>query len=193
MNRFGRYLLALLLFATLATVARAQVQENEVDPALRDLVRSAIGDTNSFVDRFDAEVWLLDMSTRLQNIVEDPEERLELLKLVHQEATRAGLEPEVVMALIQVESYFDRFAVSRVGARGLMQVMPFWLEELNETDKNLFHMDVNLRIGCTILRYYLDMEDGHMWKALARYHGSYPSYRYSQKVMRALSRRWFKQ
>ena len=98
---------------------------DDPDPVLRELLRQAANEADSFVDQFDAQVWLTDMSTRLQRQVADPEERLEILKNVHYEATRADLAPELVLAVIDVESNFDRFAISVAGARGLMQVMPF--------------------------------------------------------------------
>ena len=166
--------------------------ESRVDPELRDRLEAAIEESSSFSDRFEAEVWLTDMSTRLAPIIEDVDKRVTLLRKVHAEATRAGLEPELVLAVIHVESYFDRFAVSDVGARGLMQIMPFWLEEIGRPDDNLFDMQTNLRMGCTILRYYLDKEDGDLTRALARYNGSLGSRRYPSLVYTALSEYWFR-
>ena len=128
------------------------------DADMRTALQEAINSSDSFQDRFDAEVWLTDMSVRLQARVEDPEERLTILKRVHYEAKRAGLEPELVLALIQVESNFDRFAISSAGARGLMQIMPFWLDEIGRPGDNLFDIDTNLRFGCTILKIYLQRE-----------------------------------
>ena len=121
------------------------------DADMRTALFEAINSSESFTDRFDAEVWLTDMSHRLQGRVKDPEERLMILKQVHYEARRSGLEPELVLALINVESNFDHFAISSVGARGLMQIMPFWLEEIGRPDDNLFDISTNLRFGCTIL------------------------------------------
>ena len=165
----------------------------EFDPKLKLLLEEAIRSPNGFEDRFDAEVWLHDMNSRLRGFVEDAEERIDLLKTVHYEARRANLEPELVLAVIEVESAFDRFAISVSGARGLMQVMPFWLDEINLSDKNLFKIRTNLRMGCTILRYYMDMESNNLGPALARYNGSYGKTRYPQKVIRALRKNWFKQ
>ncbi len=145
----------------------AGVEANEqADPALRQLLREAIADASSFPDRFDAEVWLTDMSSRLAARMPNHVERLGLLRHVHHEATRAGLEPELVLAVIDVESGFDRFAISRAGARGLMQVMPFWLEEIGRPGDNLFQVATNLRFGCTILKYYMDMEAQDLARAL---------------------------
>ena len=139
--------------------ARAATTERP-DHELRRILVAAIADAGSFVDRFDAEVWLVDMSGRLSRTLRDPNERLTVLRLVHQEATRARLAPELVLAVIQVESNFDRFAISVAGAQGLMQIMPFWLEEIGRPGDNLFQIRTNLRLGCTILRYYLDREGG---------------------------------
>ncbi len=163
------------------------------DEHLRNLLKAAIEDSSSFQDRFDAQVWLMDMSARLAHRLPDPQERVEFLKLVHAEAVRAALEPELILAVVDVESNFDRFAISRVGARGLMQIMPFWLEEIGRPDDNLFHISTNLRFGCTILRYYLDAEDGNLTRALARYNGSLGSLKYPRRVFRALRTHWYRQ
>jgi len=162
------------------------------DYELRNLLSKSINSADSFEDRFDAEVWLLDMSNRLQKRVPDHRKRLRLLKQIHYEANRAKLEPELVLSVIEVESNFDRWAISRVGARGLMQIMPFWLKEIGKPDDDLFKVRTNLRFGCTILRHYLDREKGDLVRGLARYNGSLGSKRYSNKVLNALSDRWFK-
>ncbi len=167
--------------------------EARADAGLRRALQAAIAQSRSFEDAFEAEVWLLDMSQRLRPFVPDAEERLHLLRLVHQEATRAGLPPELVLAVIEVESRFDRWAISRSGAQGLMQVMPFWLEELDLPDANLHEPLTNLRLGCTILRYYLDLEKGDLPRALARYNGSLGRTTYSNRVLEALNRRWYRQ
>ena len=104
-----------------------------------------------------------------------------------------NLAPELVLALIEVESRFDQFAISVSGARGLMQIMPFWLEEIGISDDNLFRVRTNLRMGCTILRYYMDMESNNLTRALARYNGSLGRQNYPNKVIDALNQRWFKQ
>jgi soluble lytic murein transglycosylase-like protein len=156
-------------------------------------LKQAIDSDPGFEDRFDAEVWLLDMSGRLEKFVTDPATRIEILKLVHYESRRVSLEPELVLALIEVESNFDEFAISVSGARGLMQVMPFWLDEIGISDKNLFKIRTNLRMGCTILRYYMDMESNNLGRALARYNGSLGQNVYPNKVITALNKHWFKQ
>jgi soluble lytic murein transglycosylase-like protein len=185
---------ALLLLAVLLACDPACGQERDAsyDPVLRDILVAAVSDASSFEDRFAAEVWLVDMSHRLRRQVADDEERLEILRLVHREAVRARLDPELVLAVIEVESNFDRFAISSAGARGLMQVMPFWLKEIGRPDDNLFHIATNLRMGCTILRYYLDMERGDLRPALARYNGSRGKHWYPDRVFDRLSRKWYK-
>ena len=166
--------------------------EQQFDQELRELLIEAVNNSDSFQDRFDAEVWLVDMSNRLEPYVSDNQQRINLLKQIHNEATRASLRPELVLAVIEIESRFDRFAISSAGALGLMQVMPFWLKEIGRPDDNLFDIHTNLRMGCTILRYYLDMEKGDLTQALARYNGSKGSYRYTNKVFKVLNERWRK-
>jgi len=162
------------------------------DAAMRKALLEAINSSDSFQDRFEAEVWLTDMSGRLESRVKDPQERITILKRVHYEATRVGLDPELVLALIQVESNFDRFAISSAGARGLMQVMPFWLDEIGRPDDDLFDIGTNLRFGCTILNIYLQREKGDMRRALARYNGSVGKNWYPQRVYTAVRKRWYR-
>jgi soluble lytic murein transglycosylase-like protein len=163
------------------------------DAELRQLLIDAINSSDSFDDRFAAEVWLTDMSQRLQRRVNDPEERLTILKTVHYEASRATLDPELVLAVINVESNFDRFAISSAGAQGLMQIMPFWLDEIGQPEDNLMDIRTNIRFGCTILSHYLKREKGNMYRALARYNGSVGKRWYPNRVYKALSSRWYKQ
>lgn len=160
------------------------------DPALRAALQQAIAASDSFNDRFEAEVWLVDMSARLQRFMPDDAERLDFLRLLHREATLARIPPEIALAVIEVESRFDRFAISSAGAQGYMQIMPFWLKEIAVPEDNLFHAPTNLRMGCTILRFYLDKERGNLVNALARYNGSYGKPKYPDLVFRALNRRW---
>ncbi len=160
-------------------------------PELREILRVAASESDSFPDRFDAEVWLTDMSRRLERHVSDPEERIDLLTRVHYEASRVDLPPELILAVIEVESNFDRYAISVAGAIGLMQIMPFWLDEIGRPDDNLLHMDTNLRYGCTILRFYYDKENGDLRRALGRYNGSLGKRKYPNKVIDKLSRKWF--
>ena len=164
-----------------------------IDQNLRSLLINAVNEADSFEDRFDAEVWLLDMSSRLEKKVSNPKKRLQLLKQIHYEAHRAKLIPELVLAVIHVESNFNRFAISKAGALGLMQVMPFWLKEIGRPGDNLFNLHTNLRMGCTILRYYLDKEKGDLTRALMRYNGSLGSFRYTNRVFNKLDRHWRRQ
>ncbi len=165
---------------------------SEPDPELRAHLKKAIAETTSFGDRFEAEVWLMDMSRRLARHFPKEAERFNFLKMVHGEARRAALPPELVLAVIDVESRFDRFAISRAGARGLMQIMPFWLKEIGRPHDNLFTMQTNLRMGCTILRHYLDKEKGNLIRALGRYNGSLGKLRYPNLVLTALRDRWYR-
>jgi soluble lytic murein transglycosylase-like protein len=166
--------------------------EQVPDPELREILRAAASEADSFDDRFHAEVWLTDMSSRLQRQVRNPDERLEILTRVHYEARRVDLPPELVLAVIEVESNFDRYAISVAGALGLMQVMPFWKDEIGRPDDNLIRIDTKLRYGCTILRFYLDKENGDLRRALGRYNGSLGKRKYPNKVIDKLSRKWFK-
>lgn len=127
--------------------------------ALTAYLSTALTEDNGFRDRSDAEVWLVDMQQRLAPLVPDAKERLDLLTQVHQQASRVNLHPELVLAVIEIESHFDRYAVSRAGAQGLMQLMPVWKNELGRPEDNLTDTATNLRYGCHILRFYLDRED----------------------------------
>lgn len=193
MSLAGNKLRFFLSCGLLLLTSTTQANLNPPDPQLKALLQQSIADLQGFEDEFDAEVWLQDMNARLSRFMTNPGERITLLKNVHHEARRANLEPELVLAVIEVESHFDRFAISVSGARGLMQVMPFWLNEINLSDNNLFKIRTNLRMGCTILRYYLDRESDNLGPALARYNGSYGKTKYPNKVIKALNNHWFKQ
>src|SRR3954471_24047612 len=106
------------------------------------------------------------MEMRLEKRIPDRKARTELVRTVHYEATRAGLDPQLVLGLLEVESGFRKYALSRAGARGYMQVMPFWIKLIGQRGHNLFHLRTNLRYGCVILRYYLDLEKGDYYRAL---------------------------
>ena len=164
-----------------------------IDPELRQSLYDAARDSSSFNDHFEAQVWLTDMSGRLAGKVRDEQQRIKILKMTHHEATRAGLKPELVLAVIDVESNFNPAAISRAGARGLMQVMPFWKKEIGKPNDSLFNIRTNLRYGCTILKYYLDKEKGNLFKALGRYNGSRGRWKYPKKVYHAYNNRWFAQ
>lgn len=182
-----------LLSATLVlfgvTEANALNERQAMEPELRELLKKAANESDSFMDRFDGEVWLTDMSRRLEKKVPDHDFRIELLKNIHYEAKRARIEPELVLSVIQVESNFNPYAISRAGAIGLMQVMPFWLKEIGKPGDSLFSPQTNLRYGCTILRFYLDKEKGNRVRALMRYNGTRER-RYPAKVYQVFDQRW---
>jgi len=197
MRRPVRATLLSLLCAAYAMTAYADGRPRDAregpDPDLRVILLDAIKNADSFQDRYDAEVWLTDMSHRLEGQVPDPNERLDILRSVHRNATRAHVAPELVLAVIDVESKFDRFAISASSALGLMQVMPFWVPQLGYKDKNeLFRIETNTLLGCLILKYYLDVERGDLVKGLARYNGSVGRRGYSDRVIERLRTKWFR-
>jgi len=183
-------LLTVVLALTRTTPLLASTTERP-DDAMRQLLHDTIEKADSFKDRFDAEVWLVDMSGRLERYVPNPDERLRILRLVHQESFRFNLKPEMVLAVMHVESMFDRYAISSVGAQGLMQVMPFWREEIGKSGDNLTDIATNIRYGCAILSAYLQREKGDMIRALARYNGSLGKTWYPERVFNAWERYWF--
>jgi soluble lytic murein transglycosylase-like protein len=182
--------LLLSLIVLMATCATAQPSDEQERAELRNFLDSAINSADSFQDRYDAEVWLVDMSTRLASFIEDPVTRLTLLRQIHAASIRADLPPELVLALIEVESHFDRFAISSAGAQGMMQVMPFWKVEIGRPDDNLTINKTNFEYGCRILQFYLQREEGDLHLGLARYNGSVGSRLYSNKVYRAWQDHW---
>ena len=184
--------LVLLLITTCFLVAPVEASTSErPDAEMRSLLHQTISEADSFNDRFDAEVWLVDMDSRLKRYMKDPQERFKFLRLVHREARRVDLQPELVLSVIHVESLFDRFALSRVGAQGMMQVMPFWKKEIGKNEDNLMDMTTNLRYGCTILKAYLKREKGNLIRALARYNGSLGKTWYPERVFNAWEKYWF--
>lgn len=185
-----RLLLSVIFCNLLAIGALAQPADEQDREALRSFLEQTISDADSFEDRYDAEVWMVDMSARLARFVDEPKHRLELLRDIHAAAVRAELPPELVLSVIEVESHFDRFAVSSAGAQGMMQVMPFWKDEIGRPDDNLTINQTNLAYGCRILQFYLQREQGKLHKALARYNGSVGRRIYSDKVYRAWRRHW---
>ncbi len=187
---------ALLFALNLSCVAGAWAGKQMYEPlsaSVRARMSQAVSDTAvpslRFADPADGYRWLAEMSERLKQRIQDTKVRVELLKTVHYEATRAGLDPQLVLGIMQVESAFKKYAVSSAGARGYMQVMPFWIKVIGEPSHNLFHLRVNLRYGCVILRHYLDIEKGDLYRALGRYNGSLGRPEYPNLVMAAL-RTW---
>jgi soluble lytic murein transglycosylase-like protein len=184
---------ALCLLSASAAFAGTQKYEPlsaSVQAALHKAVSDARPPGSSFRDTMDAVDWLAEMSRRLEKRIPAREYRLELLRAVHYEATRAGLDPQLVLGLMQVESGFRKYAVSSAGARGYMQVMPFWIKLIGQQDDNLFHLRTNLRYGCTILRHYLDIEKGDLFRALGRYNGSLGRPEYPNMVRAAWQSQW---
>ena len=184
----ARALLTCLTLASPHALAGAQIYE-PLSASVQAALSRAVSDRGVpelvFKEPADGERWLAAMSGRIEKRIADPDAREEFLKTVHYEATRAGLDPQLVLGLIQVESAFRKYAVSAAGARGYMQVMPFWVKLIGTGEHNLFHLRTNLRYGCTILRHYLDIEKGDLFRALGRYNGSLGKAEYPNLVMRA--------
>lgn len=184
---------SLLLFVAGSAFAGAQKYEPlaaSVQAALHAAVSDRRPPTSSFQTPMEAVNWLEDMSGRLAKRIPNQENRLEFLRAVHYEAKRAGLDPQLVLGLIQVESGFKKYAVSSAGARGYMQVMPFWVKLIGGRNDNLFHLRMNLRYGCTILKHYLDIEKGDLFRALGRYNGSLGRPEHPNAVRAAWERHW---
>lgn len=169
------------VYMPLSASVRAVLQRSVSDQAAPRL---------AFATQYEADFWINEMSRRLQKRLPDAGYRADFLKTVHYEATRAGLDPELVLGLIEVESNFNKYAVSSVGARGYMQVMPFWVKQIGASEHNLFHLRINLRYGCTILRHYLDIEKGDLFRALGRYNGSLGKPKYPNLVRAAWHKNW---
>jgi len=186
-------LLAAALLRAPAVGAGAQVYEELAD-SVRTHLSAALADRSvadlEFRDPEDGYKWLLEMSRRLEDRIPDSKQRVELLRTVHFEALRAGLDPQLVLGVIDVESHFRKYAVSRAGARGYMQVMPFWVKLIGRRGDNLFYLRTNLRYGCVILRYYLDVEKGDYFRALGRYNGTLGKPDYPRAVLAAWKVRW---
>ncbi len=194
---YPHYLVLPLLAAGLLFASAAQAGAQAYTPlsaSVRAVLQHSVSDQAVtkpvFATQYEADVWLNEMSRRLQKRMPDTGYRTDFLKTVHYEAKRAGLDPQMVLGLIEVESGFKKYAVSNAGARGYMQVMPFWVREIGTSDHNLFHLRTNLRYGCTILRHYLDMENGNLYRALGRYNGSLGRSEYPNMVRAAWHKYW---
>jgi soluble lytic murein transglycosylase-like protein len=189
-----RRLVALLAAVTpLHASAGAQLYE-PLAHSVRERLSAAIADRAVPALNFrlpeDAHRWLMEMEGRLAGRIPERQQRIELLRTVHYEATRAGLDPQLVLGVIEVESGFRKYAISSAGARGYMQVMPFWIKLIGRPGDNLFHLRTNLRYGCIILRHYLDIEKGDYFRALGRYNGSLGRAEYPNLVFAAWRGRW---
>ncbi len=173
-----------------ASLAGAQ-QYEVLSASVRAALANAVNDRASVDMRdLDTRAWVRGMTRRVATRFPDEEAAREFLGLVRYEAMRAGLDPHLVLAVIDIESKFRKYAVSKSGARGLMQVMPFWVKQIGAPKDNLFQERINLRYGCTILRHYLDHERGNLANALGRYNGSLGQADYPNRVLRALKERW---
>lgn len=176
----------------LAAMAGAQVEE-QLAPSVVAGLQRAIADNPvpaDYANRADLRIWLNEMSRRLTSRIQDARTREEFLATVHYEASRAGLDPQLVLSVIQYESNFRKYALSKADARGYMQVMPFWTRLIGTAEHNLFQLRTNLRYGCVILRHYLDVENGDYFRALGRYNGSLGQSEYPSGVVAAMIRNW---
>jgi soluble lytic murein transglycosylase-like protein len=187
--------ICLVILISAASICQAGNQkEEQLSNSVKALMQKSISDLGApklmFASDSEGQVWLSEMSERLKKRLPDQAYREDFLRSVHYEATRAGLDPQMVLGLIQVESGFKKYAVSSVGARGYMQVMPFWVKSIGASDHNLFHLKLNLRYGCTILRHYLDKENGDLYRALGRYNGSLGKPQYPNLVLGAWRKNW---
>ncbi|MFY9329279.1 MAG: lytic transglycosylase domain-containing protein [Georgfuchsia sp.] len=187
----------ILTFALLVWAHNVHAGAQQYEPlaaSVQAVLHEAVSDMASPEPKFSSVVekvdWLTEMSRRLSKRMPDRTARLEFLKTVYYEAQRAGLDPQLVLGLIQVESGFRKYAVSGAGARGYMQVMPFWTKLIGKKGQDLFHMRINLRYGCTILRHYLDIEKGDLYRALGRYNGSLGKPEYPNIVRAAWEKQW---
>jgi soluble lytic murein transglycosylase-like protein len=183
---------ALLAFAPISAHAGAQVEERLAPSVVAGLQR-ALADNPVPVDYVrnpGVRSWLDEMSKRLAPKVPDGQSRDEFMATVHYEAARAGLDPQLVLGVIQLESNFRKYAISSADARGYMQVMPFWTKLIGSAEHNLFQLRTNLRYGCVILRHYLDTENGDVYRALGRYNGSLGRPEYPNAVLEIMNRNW---
>ena len=188
-----RLIAAITFFSASAAFAGAQ-QYEPLSASVRGALHKAVSDARPSVSSFktpiEAADWLGEMSRRLEKRIPNRDYRIDLLRSVHYEATRAGLDPQLVLGLMQVESGFRKYAVSSAGARGYMQVMPFWVKLIGRPEDSLFDLRTSLRYGCTIMRHYLDIEKGDLYRALGRYNGSLGKPEYPNMVRAAWQNQW---
>ncbi len=190
-----RLLGIIVLFITFITcstnVLAGNQKEEDLKEETKNLMSKSISDLapkfKSFKDIKEEYNWMVIINGELSKAIPEKIDREDFIKSVHYEATRAGLDPLLVLGLIKVESAFQKYAISSVGARGYMQVMPFWINVIGQKEHNLFHMRTNLRYGCTILKHYLDRENGNMFLALGRYNGSRGKDTYPNAVLKGMT------
>jgi soluble lytic murein transglycosylase-like protein len=183
-------LFCLLPGAVLAGAQKYEPLADSVRQRLSAMVSDKAPPALHFRSADDAQRWLDEMEKRIEKKIPDRRQRLELLRTVHYEAIRARLDPQLVLGVIEVESGFRKYAISRAGARGYMQVMPFWVKLIGDQRHNLFHVRTNIAYGCAILRFYLDQEQGDYFRALGRYNGSLGQMDYPRSVLAAWKVRW---
>ncbi len=174
----------------LTTAFCAAEEEQALDPLLIQRLAASLSADHDNADRYDAEVWLRVTEPRLARYLDDREDRIRLLRLVFREASLQKLDADLVLAVMQIESRFDRFAVSSAGAQGLMQVMPFWRLEIGREQDNLTNPETNIRYGTTILAHYMDIASGDLVEALGRYNGSRGKLWYPELVLSAWRKDW---
>ncbi len=189
-----RWLIAAITFFSASAAFAGAQQYEPLSASVRGALHKAVSDSRPSVSSFktpiEAADWLGEMSRRLEKRIPNREYRIDLLRSVHYEATRAGLDPQLILGLMQVESGFRKYAVSSAGARGYMQVMPFWVKLIGRPEDSLFDLRTSLRYGCTIMRHYLDIEKGDLYRALGRYNGSLGKPEYPNMVRAAWQNQW---
>jgi soluble lytic murein transglycosylase-like protein len=189
-----RWLIAAIIFLSASAAFAGAQQYEPLSASVRGALHKAVSDSrpsvSSFKNPIEAADWLGEMSRRLEKRIPNRDYRIDLLRSVHYEATRAGLDPQLILGLMQVESGFRKYAVSSAGARGYMQVMPFWVKLIGRPEDSLFDLRTSLRYGCTIMRHYLDIEKGDLYRALGRYNGSLGKPEYPNMVRAAWQNQW---
>lgn len=178
------------ILIALCTLSPPLWPDSPPDTALIDLLARSIADASEQDDHFDAQVWLMSSEPKLARYLKNGDERTNVLKNVYREAARHQVDADLILAVMQVESAFDRFAISSAGAQGLMQVMPFWRNEIGRPQDNLTDVSTNIRYGSAILAHYLVVSRNDLVDALARYNGSRGKLNYPELVIRAYRGRW---
>ena len=193
LDKFG-WMTGLLLLLIAPVVQAGNQLYEPMSASVRSSLSKAVSDTPvshvAFFADAQSQAWLDEMSRRLAKRMPDATQRIDFLNTVHYEAIRAGLDPELVLGVIEVESGFKKYAISSADAQGYMQVMPFWVKLVGAPEQDLFHLRTNLRYGCNILRLYLDLEKGDLYRALGRYNGSLGKPEYPVMVVNAWKKHW---
>lgn len=189
MDKFRFFIFFILLTSFSSSFAGNQKEEDLKDE-VKLLMSQAVADVepkfSSFENKTEEKQWLNKYRPKLSSYIDNDDDANLLLKTIHYEATRAGVDPLLIMSIIKIESGFNKYAISSVGAMGYMQVMPFWQKSIGDKQQNLFFLRTNLRYGCTILRHYLELENGNLFLALGRYNGSRGQSKYPNAVFSAM-------